>query len=240
MAVLLLDSVAGLFSTACLVVGYTLGFYTLNLYRQKKTGMLFLSSILFFTLPSPWIPDALMFWNLLLGGDGIKHTTGIYSSAWSIPILSTTWLYITAALYKRLPNLKKVFLGVGSTLALVFYYYIYILKEYVITDIPDSKILNIDYTTIPNAIVTIYGLGGIFFILPSYLYFSSKTEDALFKFRFRMIATSVTLFAISGVYDLISKYDNILDFILVRVFILISLICLYLGYVPPNMIRERY
>ncbi|MHA2249405.1 MAG: hypothetical protein ACXAD7_03535 [Candidatus Kariarchaeaceae archaeon] len=234
------DTVVALSSLFIIIIGYSMGVISLKLWKEKQSNLLLLSSILFFTLPSPWMPDVFVFF-ADLGGGSISDRTAAYLSAWSIPILVSTWLYITSSLLKDRPWAKYVALAAGVIPGIIFYVKSYIFSDWKVDPIDeDSIILTVEYSPGSNLIIIIYGLAGLFFIFPMYLYFSFKSRNRLFKFRSAMISTGVLLYALSAMFDAIIVFEGITGIILARFFILLSMISLFLGYNTPSRLREKF
>ncbi|MHA2089982.1 MAG: hypothetical protein ACW98K_03910 [Candidatus Kariarchaeaceae archaeon] len=239
MSVSFSDTVVALSSLTIIVIGFLMAVVSIKIYREKRSTLVLLSSILFFTLPSPWMPDVFVYFAELMGGS-ISNTTAAYLSAWSIPIFVTTWLYITGSLLRDQPWAKYVALVVGAIPGLIFYIKSYIYHDWTVTTIEDSKLLAVEYSDGSNLIIIFYGLAGLVFIFPMNVYFAIKSRDQLFKFRTSMISAGVLLYALSAVFDAIFEFENTSGIILVRFFILLSMICLFTGYITPNRIRERF
>lgn len=234
-----LDLITGISSTVMLALGYILGAKTLTIWKKKKDYIILLSAILFFSLPSPWLEYTLRFIFALFNGE-IGDTFGIFIFAWSVPVLTTTWVYITSSLYKNQEWFKYVGLVVTIIPGLIFIVSVYFLQTWTVTDVSDSIAKNYVYDGLQQGIIFYFGALGIGFIFPSYLYFSFKSENKLFIFKTRMIAYSVLLFAIAGMADAMIEFDSAFNIVILRVLLMFSLTFLYLGYNTPSMVKSRY
>ncbi len=239
MALETFDIVAATASALILAVGYLIGIYLVGVYKKTKKPIILLSSILFFTLPSPWLTDVLVILIVLFDGS-VPAGFGLYVSAWSIPILVSTWLYITGSLYRDRPWFKYFTLSIGVIPGIVYYIYVYVIKAWKEKPIPDSHLTNVEYELIPFAIILIYGIAGISIVFTSYAIFAYKSQNKLFKFRSSMIAIGSLLFTIAGVTDSFLVYDQLFHFIVIRFLVLLSMISLFLGYNTPTRIREKF
>ncbi len=233
--------ITGISSLVMLLLGYGLGIKTLTIWMQKKANIILLTALLFFALPTPWLEFTLRFIFELFGGE-IGDTFGMFVFAWSIPTLVTSWVYITSSLYKNQEWFKYVALGITVIPGIIFIVSIYFLQDWTVTDvaIDDSIAMNYEYTTLEQIIIYYFGALGIGIVFPSYVYFSNKSEDKLFKFKSRMIAFSVLLFTIAGIGDATITFTDAFYIVVLRVLLMISLILLYLGYNTPIKIKNRY
>lgn len=237
----LIDSVTAISSLIINAIGITMAVISLKIWREKKSTPILLSSILFFTIPAPWLVDFIVYVTHLVSGDTPSNSVLVIFSAWSIPILSTFWVYITSELYsKEYPRLKWIMLGILGVLDIIFYTVVFILDQWIVSDITDSILIKIDYGDIGNIMVVLYGLFGLLFIFPSYTYFSMKSENQLFKVRSALIASGTLLFTISGVLDAVLVFGSITLIVVLRFLIVAALTSLYLGFITPNFLRERY
>ena len=234
-----LDLITGISSSVMLLLGYVLGIKTLTKWKEKRENIILFSAILFFSLPSPWLEYTLRFIFALFNAE-IGDTFGIFIYAWSIPVLTTTWAYITSSLYKNQEWFKYVALAVTAIPGLIFIISIYFFQTWTVSDVANSIAKNYEYDTLQGIIIIYYGALGIGFIFPSYMYFSFKSQNKLFIFKARMIAYSVLLFAIAGVSDATIKFDNAFNIVILRVLLMLSLTFLYLGYNTPNRVKIRY
>jgi hypothetical protein len=114
------------------------------------------------------------------------------------------------------------------------------MEEITVEDIDGIFIRSVEYGTIPLIIVGVYALSALFFICPVYFRFSMTATSPIFKFRFRMIGFSAFLFLISGAFDALNNDTDLSILAASRFILLISIVCLYLGYTPPRFIRDRY
>lgn len=235
-----LDSITAFSSLFINVIGYSMGVISLRIWTKSKQQLVLLSSILFFTLPSPWLVDFLIYIVHIITGGTINYTFAIIIAAWSVPILSTSWAFITATFFRDRPYLKWVLLGVMSVLDLIFYILVWGFHKYNIEDVPGSVILNVNYGTFPNIIIVIYGLIGLVFVFPTFTYLALKSTDQLFKLRSYIIATGTLLFTIGAVADAILVFHDVVGIIFLRLMVLGALICLYLGFNTPKSIRNKY
>ena len=239
MALSNIDTITGISSLVMLILGYGLGIKTITIWMQKKANIILLTALLFFALPTPWLEFTLRFIFELFGG-AIGDTFGMFVFAWSIPTLVTSWVYITSSLYKNQEWFKYVALGITIIPGIIFIISIYILQDWTVTDVAGSIAKNYEYTTLEQIIIYYFGALGIGIVFPSYIYFSNKSEDKLFKFKSRMIAFSVLLFTIAGIADATIVFTSAFNIVILRVALMISLILLYLGYNTPIKIKDRY
>ncbi|MCY3410047.1 MAG: hypothetical protein INQ03_00290 [Candidatus Heimdallarchaeota archaeon] len=232
-----IDLVAGFSSMLMLIVGVSMAIKTILIWREKRDNLILLTSLLFFSLPSPWLGTTVRLLGYMFDLN-INYDIVVYLFAWSVPTLVISWCYITAALLPQ-PWAKKVVLGISLVPGIIFFITVYLLGHWSYGLIDNSIYFGWLYGTIPNIMIYIYGALGILFVLPVYVYFSIKSTKPLFKFKTRMIAIAVTLFTIAGVWD--SGVTQVIGLIvLLRVFLLLSLVSLYLGYITPDWIKSRY
>ncbi|MDH5401554.1 MAG: hypothetical protein OEZ01_09080 [Candidatus Heimdallarchaeota archaeon] len=236
----ILDLLSSGMSLFIVITGISLGIYTYKVYRKNQQSSYLLSSILFITLPLPYSVDIFYILDDLFSLD-LSHTTLGMISGWSVPILATTWIFITAILYKeKYPTQIKILTGVNVVLGLLFWYQLFVVTDFQLEPIPNSVLFSLIYGLIPTLIIAIYAIIALSFIFPSYMYFSIKSTDPLFKIRSKLIAFGALLFPIGGLFDAIVVDVSLFTNILIRIIILSSLLCLYLGYNTPDRIRNKY
>jgi hypothetical protein len=239
MALSNIDTITGISSLVMLILGYGLGIKTITIWMKKKANIILLTALLFFALPTPWLEFTLRFIFALFDGE-IGDTFGMFIFAWSIPVLVTSWVYITSSLYKNQEWFKYVALAITVIPGIIFIISIYFLQNWEVTEIAGSIAKNYEYVPLEEFIIYYFGALGIGIVFPSYIYFSNKSEDKLFKFKSRMIAFSVLLFTIAGISDATIAFDSAFNIVILRVVLMISLILLYLGYNTPTRIKDRY
>jgi hypothetical protein len=238
MALTSLDYVTAISTSIMMLVGLLMSIIAFKIWLEKKNIKFLLTAILFFALPFPWLNQVLIIVSTMF--DIVPNTiVGVYLTVWSIPTLVITWLYITTSLYSK-QWVRYISLFVGVVLGVYVIIRVYIQDAWGINNVPNTVLYNIEYSPDVELVIAIFGLMGLLIVTPTYYYFSSVSEDPLFKFRSRMIAIAAFIFSIAGVADAILILDTIVTLLLLRVMLLISLILLYLGYITPNMIRKRY
>lgn len=233
------DFIIGSATVLMLAIGYIMGVRTLFIYKAKRKKLILLTSFLFFALPSPWLDFGLRFL-LALSSNTIDHTISVFLFAWAIPVLVIIWGYITSSLYQNHPWVKNAFLVLSAIPGLVFIISIYIFRDFTVEEIPGSVGVSHIFSAYQNMIILFFGALGIVFVLPTYLYFSIKSNNKLFKFKTRMIALSVFLFSTVGVLDGIVTFGMLAEMLFLRFFLVLSLVFLYLGYNTPKFIEARY
>lgn len=241
MALSYIDTITGISSLVMLILGYGLGIKTITIWMKKKANIILLTALLFFALPTPWLEFTLRFIFELFGG-AIGDKFGMFIFAWSIPTLVTSWVYITSSLYKNQEWFKYVALAITVIPGLIFVISIYFIQDWSVTFVDEATSIakNYQYTTLEQIIIYYFGALGIGIVFPSYIYFSNKSDDKLFKFKSRMIAFSVLLFTIAGIADATIVFTSAFNIVILRIVLMISLIFLYLGYNTPTKIKDRY
>ena len=235
------DLIAGILTLLPLVIGYTMGVITLRIYLQKsRSTLVLLTAILFFALPSPWLGVSTVFVEQLLGLKVLNDTTYVFLYAWSIPIIATIWLYTSASLLKFSDKIKWVVLVITLVVDALFLYSIYVQKDFEVNKVPDSIFYDSTFTGNASLISTLMVVSIIVIVVPLYFWIAYRTDDKLFTFKARFIGLGALLFSIAAGLDANLELSTVGIIAFVRFFLVISLICLYLGYNTPNSIRQRY
>lgn len=232
-----LEWMIGIGNTVPLLIGYTLSIMTLKTYFEKKKPLLLLSSILFFTIPSPWLAQVYVF-IVAATGNTYDPVVYIYLVAWPIPIIGLVWTYLTASLYQKYPGLKKLLLPIYAVLALIHYWFMYVLKDATMES-TGTVYPSVQFPLISELIIYFEVASLLLFIIPSYLYFSRKSEDKLFKIRTLLIAIGAFLFTLVAVVDGVMENTGPI-LITTKIFMTIALSLIFLGYTPPQSLRDRY
>ena len=80
----------------------------------------------------------------------------------------------------------------------------------------------------------------VLFVFPVNLWVSFKTTNPLIKVKSQFIAAGALLFVISAATDGTMKLEIFWQVILVRTFLLLSVICLYFGFTTPEWFKKKY
>ncbi len=239
MAITSFDLVNGISTWIMLSIGYGMGIRTLKLWRDKKDHLILITAILFFSLPTPWLSAGVRFLLYLFDVHPTDAVLLIFF-VWSVPILIICWAYITSSLYKNISWLKYFFLVITVIPGIIFLISIFVYGTWSTVAIEGAIQKNYVYEGITGYLLYYYGFLGIFFVMPSYTYFSIKSTNPLYKLKFRFIAISASLFTIAGMVDGIITFNSIFYVVLLRIMLTTSLIFLFLGYNTPEWIKEKY
>ena len=232
-----LDYVAAISTSIMILVGWVMAIIAFRLWREKKETQILLSSILFFTLPFPWLNQVIIVVSSILQGE-LNEEVAVYLTGWSIPALVIAWVFITTSLYSR-EWIKYAMLFVNVVLGIYVIVRVYFQNGWDTNRVGDT-LYTIEYANDVDIVIAVFGLMGLLIVAPTYLYFSVKSQDPLFKFRSRMIGLAAVFFSIAGATDGISVVDTIGLLLLLRMMLLTSLVLLYMGYITPDRIRARY
>ncbi|MCY3414384.1 MAG: hypothetical protein INQ03_22245 [Candidatus Heimdallarchaeota archaeon] len=233
-----IDLLVGILTITPIVIGYTMGIISLGKYLSSKKGMMLLSSILFFALPSPWIGTTIVFLGYLFDV-AVSDTIYVFSYAWSVAVFSTVWSYITASFDQSKPRRKFYVLGILGTLSLFYFYLIYIAKEFEVHELEGTIFKDSTFTGITTYITYIFALFILFYVAVTYLIISRNTQDPIIRFKTRIISLGAVLFVFGAIADGIFGVTNAGSLIVIRFLIVLSLISLYLGYLTPNVVKEK-
>lgn len=221
-----------------IIVGFTMAYIALRKYLENRKMELLVTSILFFTLPLPWVSQVYVVLVDMMGNTATPKI-GVYLATWSIAIFALSWIYITLSLYNR-PAIKWVGSAFTAALGIYLMVQVYILSRYEVDYPADSVIYNVVYELDTLIVIGLLGVLGLLVVSPTYLYFSVKSQQALFKFRSLMIGIAALIYTVAAVLDALITFDTILGIASLRFLLLVSLILLYIGYLTPRRIRERY
>ncbi|MBD3191911.1 MAG: hypothetical protein GF308_14785 [Candidatus Heimdallarchaeota archaeon] len=234
-----MEITAGVVTIIPMIIGYSMSIITLIRYFQKKKILLLLSSIIFFSLVSIWIGITIVFLAAAFGLLPPSNTTYVFSYSWAPVVLGITWNYVTASLFKKRSWLKYVILGFFVILGALYLYFIYIAKDFTVTTFPDSIYKDSSMGTASSIIIYIFVVSILLFIAPVYLWVGSKTNKKLIKFKSFIIAAGAFLFGIVIIVDATIPLEQIIIVIIIRLVLLVSLVCLFLGYITPRMIVDK-
>lgn len=223
-----------------LSIAYFMGIKIVRIWQKKQDYLILVTALLFFALPTPWLSSGLQFLFVIIFDKTLSGKFLLLLIAWSIPTLTTSWVYITSSLYKNKSWSQWAGLLVPGIPGLLFIIWVYFLGSWEIKEIPNAIQVNFVYVGLPNYIIYYFGILGILFVFPSYAYISIKSDNNLVKAKTGFIALSSLLYAIAGVWDGAVTFQNITVVIILRVILTISLIFLYLGYNTPERIKQKF
>ena len=231
------ELVTGIITLIPMVIGYTMAGISFVKFIQKKSWALLLSAIIFLSLVSSWIGSSLVFFGAIFGYIPPDYVY-IFSYAWAVPVIATTWNYLTATLFKKQNYLKYIILGVFVALDIAFLIGIYALRQFNVDDLSgiykDSQFL--PYSSI---LLYIYVVSVILFIAPVYIWVGVKTDQRLIKFKSIFIATGSFLFAIVAILDGVIPLSNLILVIVIRLILCVSLVLIFIGFTTPTKLAKR-
>ena len=88
------------------VVGLTMAIMAFRVWMKKREFKTILTAILFLALPFPWMTQMYIVVSTALDMTIVQDFSA-YLSAWSIPVLVTSWVYLTLALTNK-PVFRKI------------------------------------------------------------------------------------------------------------------------------------
>ena len=232
-----LDYVTAISTSIMIIVGWLMSIIAFKLWREKKDPQILLSGVLFFALPVPWLNQVIIIVSAMFQLEP-NPEIAVYLTGWSIPTLVVSWVFITTSLYSK-KWIKYLSLFVNVVLGIYVIIRVYFQDGWGINEV-GSVLYNIEYTDDVDIVISIFGIMGLFIVTPTYFYFSYVSHNPLFKYRSKMIAIAALLFSLAGALDAILELDTIIELVLLRVILLISLVLLYLGYITPKWIRKKY
>lgn len=233
------EIIAGIITLIPMLIGYIMTILSIIKYFQKKNQLLLLSAIIFFSLVSSWIGVTIVFLAAVFNLPPPNDQLYLFSYSWAVPLLATTWNFVTASLFKKKQYLKYIVLGIMGILDVLFIVFIYVLGEYTVETL--EGLIYKDSTFLPPASYILYAFVAsvLLFICPVYFWVSYRSEQRVIKFKSIMIGIGSALFAIVAVLDGAIPLGNITVVIIIRFVLTIALVLLFLGYNTPIFIVNK-
>lgn len=234
------ELVAGITTLVPMLLGYWMAASAFRSYLKKKNTIILFAAVLFAAVVSPWLGVSAQFILAILNQPSLSDPTYVMLYSWAVPVIAITWFYITAALFKKTPWFKFLMLGISLVLALIFFYTVYIQQMFEAETLPNSIYKDSHYTGLASILIYLYIAIIVFFVFSVNLWVSMKTTSPLVKVKSRFIAAGALLFVTSAATDGTMTLDVLWQVILVRTFLLLSIICLYFGFTTPEWFKKKY
>lgn len=162
-----------------------------------------------------------------------------FAYAWAVPALATSWLILASDHLGDRPLIRRALLGWVGVLDIVFFAAVYIFKQYEVNDVEDSIYKDSLFVDVAYVAVLLLSITLLFGVGSVYFWAGQQTTRPLTRFKCRLIGTGAVLFVFAAGTDGMVSLDKLYLFVIVRVFLMASLACLYFGYTTPEWVKQR-
>ncbi|HUU79329.1 MAG TPA: hypothetical protein VMX55_13370 [candidate division Zixibacteria bacterium] len=227
-----IELVIGIITLIPMAIGYVIAGLLIGRYFLRKKVIVLITAFMFISLVSIWIGVCIIFFIAIFNLPTPSDMTYIFSFAWAIPILATTWNFITAALFEKQKFLKFIILGLFFVVDVIFLLLIYWKQDFIIE--PNSMIYRDTSFGIYTSIILYFYVASILlFIMPTYFWKGINSKLRSTKFKNILVACGSLLFSIIAILDGIITIDNLPIAIVNRTILILALIILSMGYFTP-------
>ncbi|MHA1339983.1 MAG: hypothetical protein ACTSRZ_18985 [Promethearchaeota archaeon] len=223
--------VTGISALIILATGYLTGISCFFMSKKRNAPILILVAFFLLCMGSFYLGTVVSFFSLLITGSNINgYLAGQLCYTWS-PIAISLSLYIGFKVIK--PKLSKPFAIAYLLTGIPFWYGLLLLPNITIGfEIPESGLglIDIQLQSFVQILVALYLFTFALVQIPCFIWLSRNVMDKAKK-KALMNALGYTLFVICGILDSMVEFPNPILLLIVRIFMAIGYILLYLGYI---------
>lgn len=235
--------ISGILSVIYIIINFFMFFLFIKMAIKTKNQLLYIFAIFNISIAAPWYASGFCYIYWLFSKNIMSYQIYVFIGTLGIPIIPLAWFYIyTDILYPKLK--KKVLLLIGI-FSVVFYLYLY----YFLFFTPNAPVveligirnrnnpLDIEYKGFVLAYILISSI--LSFI--TFIHFGINSmltrEQPKIQWRGRFLLVSSIFLIIAVIADGFFSLTTIY-LIIVRVFLILSTILFYLGFMMPDWILK--
>ena len=233
-----IEILQGTFSSLYVLISILLAILILVKYFKNKSKDLILISFSMIALAYSWMPDTINFLMIILTDSHLSLELYFLIGFAFLPVLIFCWLYVFTdfAFNEQQKTILNIFIYGNIIYETLFWYFLFNkieeLGEY---RTPFQVEFGIFMQIYLVSMVGLVFISGLIFALKSL-----KVNVPAIKMRGKMIFLAILLFTIGAALDSILGAVNPVLIVFIRIFLILSAIFFYLGFILPEWFKKLF